>query len=128
MDPRVREAVRLLSKDLRRPPGLAEVARAVNLSPSRLAHLFKRATGLPPARYLKRLRMERARTLFENTFLSVKQVMHKVGVSDESHFVRDFRAAYGLPPIKYRADHLDRLAGETRGTGAGKVIAVSANK
>lgn len=41
---------------------------------------------MPPARYLRRLRMRRAMELLETTNLSVKQVMARVGLCDESHF------------------------------------------
>lgn len=46
--------------------------------------------------------MERARYLLETSYLSVKQIAHKVGLNDESHFVRDFKTAYGMPPAHYR--------------------------
>lgn len=102
MDARLRQAIRLLSEDLSRPLDLEALARSLNLSPSRLRHLFKDETGLTPAQYLKRLRIERARELFEGTFLSLKEVMLQVGLGDESHFVRDFKKAHGMPPVSYR--------------------------
>ena len=101
MDPRVLQAINLLSEDLSRPFSFEAVAASVNLSQSRLRHLFKDETGLTPAQYLKRLRIEGARKLLEGSFLRVKEVMTRVGVSDESHFVTDFKKAHGLPPIKY---------------------------
>lgn len=102
MDRRVLQAINLLSEDLTRPLDWDALAAATNLSPSRLRHLFKSETGLTPAQYLKRLRLEGARELLEGSFLRLKEVMPRVGVSDESHFVRDFKKVHGLPPIKYR--------------------------
>ena len=102
MDPRVRQAINLLTEDLSRPLDVKSLAASVNLSTSRFRHLFKQETGLTPAQYLKRLRIEGARELLEGSFLRLKEVMPKVGVSDESHFVRDFKKAHGLPPITYR--------------------------
>lgn len=46
--------------------------------------------------------MERAKHLLETSFLSVKEIGHLVGLNDESHFVRDFKKAYGVPPKRYR--------------------------
>jgi AraC-like DNA-binding protein len=46
--------------------------------------------------------MERAKILLETTFLSVKEIMTEVGVSDESHFVRDFKSVYGVSPARFR--------------------------
>ena len=78
------------------------LAKFVNLSSSRLHQLFKEETGLPPAKYLRLLRMKHAGELLETSYLSVKEVMAKVGVTDESHFVRDFKKTYGLTPARYR--------------------------
>jgi hypothetical protein len=57
---------------------------------------------MPPMRYLRVLRMERAKDLLESSFLSVKEIGFRVGLTDESHFVRDFKATYGLSPACYR--------------------------
>ena len=108
MDTRVRQAIGLLSEDLSRNVDIEVLARSVNLSSSRLRHLFKDETGLTPAQYLKRLRLERARELIDGSFLRLKEVMPKVGISDESHFVKDFKKEHGLPPIKYRHRHRRR--------------------
>jgi len=102
MDYRVRRAIALAEECLQRGWSPARLAESVNLSPSRLHQLFKRETGMPPARYLRLLRMQGARELLETTHLSVKQVMARVGVTDESHFVRDFKKTYGLTPARYR--------------------------
>jgi len=85
-----------------------EIARAVNLSLAHLRYLFKAETGMSPAQYLRSLRMKEASRLLETTFLSVKEVMHRIGVSDESHFTRDFKKVYGMTPAQYRAHHRAR--------------------
>ena len=102
MDGRVRKAIALAEEFLHKGWSPARLAELVNLSPSRLHQLFKEETGVPPARYLRRLRMQRARELLETTHLSVKQVMAGVGLTDESHFVRDFKKTFGLTPAGYR--------------------------
>jgi transcriptional regulator GlxA family with amidase domain len=47
----------------------------------------------------------RAKELLERSLLSVKQVMAAVGITDRSHFDREFKKAYGLPPAQYRINH-----------------------
>ncbi len=81
---------------------LAEVAKLLNLSKSRLRHLMKVEVGLPPGKYMKAKKMQEARRLLECTFLAVKQVSHRVGINDVSHFVRDFKKAFGATPTRYR--------------------------
>jgi len=76
----------------------------INLSPSRFSRMFKAQTGISPMQYVKLFRLKRARELLETTWMSVKEVMFKVGISDPSHFVRDFRRMYGMPPGQHRAE------------------------
>jgi transcriptional regulator GlxA family with amidase domain len=102
MDPRVEKTISIIKDDLNKDLPLGELARTVNLSPSRLNHLFKTAIGLTIARYIKSLRMERAKELLETTFLSVKEIVSESGLKDESHFVQNFKAAHGLTPLRYR--------------------------
>lgn len=103
MDRRVEAALQLMKGNLQQKTDLSDIAACVNLSESRLSHLFKTETGVSPAKYLKRARMERARQLLETSFLSVKQVMAAVGINDSSHFVRSFKNAFGLTPTDYRS-------------------------
>ncbi len=102
MDQRVLKVIALMKESLHRGWSAGRAAQCVNLSPSRLHQVFKEETGLPPARYLRLLRMQRAKELLETSHLSVKQVMARVGVTDESHFVRDFKKTCGLTPARYR--------------------------
>jgi len=94
-----------MGRNLNRHLPVGQMAASVNLSYSRLEHLFKAETGMTPVSYLKKLRIERARTLLETTFLTNQQIIIKVGMYDESHFVKDFKKAYGLQPSQYRKQH-----------------------
>lgn len=103
MDQRVLIAVRLIQKELSRPLTLKEMAQAVSLSSSHLRALFKADTGMTPAQYQKKLRLSEAQRLLETTFLNIREILVRVGINDESHFIRDFKRAYGSTPIRYRA-------------------------
>lgn len=103
MDFRVQRVIALMEGNLHRMPGPDEIARTVNLSVPRLRALFKAETGESLARYQKAMRMRKAVRLLEETFLNVKEITQRVGILDESHFVRDFKRIYGLSPTKYRA-------------------------
>ena len=101
-----------MREDVRGELSLAEFAQSVNLSVWRLCHIFKSDVGMPPIRYLRLLRMERAKGLLESSFLSVKEIAYQVGLNDESHFVRDFKAAYGFSPALYRTHFKNKSATE----------------
>ena len=102
MDQRVDKVLQIMRDDLRQELSLAGLAQSVNLSVWRLSHIFRSDVGMSPIQYLKFLRMEKAKYLLETSFLSVKEITHRVGLNDESHFVRDFKKVYGLPPANYR--------------------------
>jgi transcriptional regulator GlxA family with amidase domain len=106
MEPRIYRAIRLMTADLRREIQFDELAQSLNLSASRLRHLFKHEMGLSPVQYLKAQRMQKARELLETTFLNVKEVMLQVGVKDTSNFIKGFKQAFGLSPSQYRIQYL----------------------
>lgn len=103
MDHRVQIAIALMKEDLRRDLPLSDLAKAVNLSLSRLHHLFKLETGMTPARYRHLLKMEKARELLETSLISVKEIRISVGIYGRSHFEREFKKIHGLTPVQYRA-------------------------
>lgn len=102
MDPRVRMAIALLKSHPTRRFTVYELAQKVNLSRWYLSHLFLKDLQISPSQYSRQLRFEVAKTLLENSLLSVKQIMVEVGINDKSHFTRDFRKMYGLSPRECR--------------------------
>src|SRR5918998_6406717 len=103
LDKRVEKIIQMMRDDVRGELSLGELAQSVNLSVWRLSHIFKSDVGMPPIRYLRLLRMEKAKHLLESSFLSVKEIAYQVGLNDESHFVRDFKSTYGSSPALYRS-------------------------
>jgi len=121
MDQRIEKTLQLMRDNLHKELSLNECAQSVNLSVWRFVHIFRSNVGMPPIHYLRSLRMERARYLLETSFLSVKEIAHRVGLNDESHFVRDFKTAYGMSPALYRMwFNCGSLAESTDGTDAAK--------
>lgn len=102
MAERIKRVIALMQDNPSRNFTLGKMAESVNLSPPYFCYLFKSITGVPPAKYLKSLRLEQAAMLLTTTFLSVKEIVKRVGLTDESHFVRDFKRFYGLTPSEYR--------------------------
>jgi AraC-like DNA-binding protein len=121
LDKRVEKIIEMMREDVRGELSLGEFAQSVNLSVWRLCHIFKSDVGMPPIRYLRLLRMERAKNLLESSFLSVKEIAYQVGVNDESHFVRDFKSTYGFSPALYRSrfknSHAEEEHNEHNGNG-----------
>jgi len=102
MDRRVEVVMHLMQARIEASFSSAELARAVNLSSSRLRHLFKAEAGLSMRQYRKRLRMAEAQRLLAETFLTVKEIAGQVGANDLSRFVREFKVTCGMTPTQYR--------------------------
>jgi AraC family transcriptional regulator len=81
---------------------LATLAELVRLSPYHFVRAFKQSFGLPPHRYMSRLRMEHAKALLANPDMSVTQVGVNLGFSETSSFTTTFRKHIGLTPTAYR--------------------------
>jgi AraC family transcriptional regulator len=105
MDQRIQDALDYIQANPNRRLPMERLAKSLNLSASRLRHLFKDEVGMTPNQYLRALKLRHAKNLLETTYLNVKEVMTKVGLADESHFVRDFEKACGLTPCRYRERH-----------------------
>jgi transcriptional regulator GlxA family with amidase domain len=105
-DRRVQTVRVLLEDSFHLKIGLREMGRQVNLSPWRLAHLFKLETGMSPQRYLTLVRLQRAKDQLVHSYLSVQEIGIAVGIPNPSHFTRSFKAAYGMTPIEYRRINL----------------------
>lgn len=104
MEPRVKKVIAYMEEHYARDLSLERLARRAGLSCWYLCHLFKREAGESPSRYLKSLRLVRAKELLRSdSSLSVKEVMNKVGMRDQSRFARDFKTAYGMTPTEFRA-------------------------
>src|SRR5262245_5789204 len=103
MDRRVRTVIDVMLAEIARPIAVSELARRVHLSRSRLTHLFRAEVGCSPGRYIRQVRLDRARQLVEESSLSIKEIMARVGFSDPSHFTRDFTRRHGASPRKIRA-------------------------
>jgi AraC-like DNA-binding protein len=117
----------MMRDDVRGELCLAEFAQSVNLSVWRLCHIFKSDVGMPPMRYLRLLRMERAKDLLESSFLSVKEIAFQVGLNDESHFVRDFKSTYGFSPALYRSHFKNNGNGNGNGHAPDKEAHIGSN-
>ena len=61
----VKHAIDYMQLNLEEPVGVAEVARALAVSPTYLGVVFRRHTGRSPSDFLIDLRLERAREYLE---------------------------------------------------------------
>lgn len=80
-----------------------ELAKRAGMSPRHFVRVFTQETGEPPARYVQRVRIERARHLLEREGLSVQEVAEACGFGSAETLRRRFLGAVGVRPSEYRA-------------------------
>lgn len=81
---------------------LEDVCMATGFSVSYFSALFKKETGEGFAKYLTRVRMERAKELLQETNLPVAEICSRVGYGDLKHFNQTFKKVTSLSPGQYR--------------------------
>lgn len=99
---RVEEVRAYLEANMARDIDIPGIARANAISPFHLTRIFKATYGVPPHRYLIRLRIRCASELLRGSTLSVTQICHRSGFNSLSHFITTFRRHTGMSPSEYR--------------------------
>lgn len=79
-----------------------EIAHRHGMSRSLLIREFRRRTGSSIVMYCNRRRTEKAAQLLAGAAYSVTQIAFLCGYSNLSHFHRQFKERYGLPPGAFR--------------------------
>jgi AraC-like DNA-binding protein len=99
-EPRLDEALRIATSTPQYD--VKALARSVNLSPSRLQHLFREQLGISLRDLMLGLRLRKAEHLLTSTNMSIKEISFEVGYNHPSSFVRAFRNRCLETPESYR--------------------------
>lgn len=90
--------------------GIEELAAQVNLSPSQMTRVFKKAYGRSPYDYILSRKMDTACLLLSNTGMAVKEIAYLLNFADEHYFSNLFKQRIGMPPGRYRTEGWQRAA------------------
>lgn len=99
---RLRGVLEMIEAHLDQPLDLACLAQQAGLGRFQLIRAFRQALGLTPAAYVTDRRVIRARRLLGQGLPPV-EVAALVGLCDQSHLNRAFKARVGVTPGQYRA-------------------------
>ena len=99
----LRRALEYISSSINDPmlenPAIAE---AIGISEVYLRKIFAKELRTTPARYVRGLRIERARSLLVSTQLSIFDIAALCGYSDQYSFSHVFKRECGVSPGEYR--------------------------
>lgn len=83
-------------------PDWARIAARFGQSPETFRKRFARVFGCSPAKYLARMRINRACDLLAQPAATNRSVAESIGFCDEFYFARSFKKIIGMPPGVFR--------------------------
>jgi len=96
---RVKEFLR---ENFSEPPGLDELARAVNIHPTHLARVFRQFERRTVGDYVREVRIEYARQRMLRSNEPLVEIALAAGFADQTHFTRSFKRVTGMTPSEFR--------------------------
>ena len=100
------KSLSVLLDKIRKRPGqpwrIGELARLAAMSERTFMRRFRAATGLSPADWVTRARVDAARELLENTALPIDHIAERCGLGTPTTLRHHFRKKVGASPAQYR--------------------------
>ncbi|MBK6808275.1 MAG: helix-turn-helix transcriptional regulator [Sandaracinaceae bacterium] len=97
-----RQALTYIEANALESLSLAQVAQAVDRSPTHVASVMRKETGRTVGQWILEYRMAEARRRLRGTDERVEVIAERVGYADVTHFIRLFRRTHGLTPAAWR--------------------------
>lgn len=101
---RIQDSMNYMQAQLHKSLTVAELAEHLAMSQSHYAHSFREVTGVTPMRYLRDLRLEKARNLLLYQGMRPNEAAHLAGFENTEHFNREFKRRYAKTPTAYVTD------------------------
>lgn len=104
---RVVRVLHKMHREYAEPLSVDELARHAAMSSSSFHRVFKHVTSDSPLRYLKKIRLNKARDLIMHEAERASVAAARVGYESASQFSREFKRFFGVTPTEARArnDH-----------------------
>ena len=99
---RIREVRHTLLARLDDPPSLTALSRLAGINRNKLNQGFKQLYGKTAFHFLRDARLSKARTLLQQTDLTLSEVAFSVGYNNQANLTKAFRAHFGQTPKTVR--------------------------
>ena len=100
--PEIQQMVEWIHRHPEESQPMASYARRCSMSLSTFIRRFRAHTGLPPQRYITRLRIAHAKELLASSQLAISDIARIVGYDNPLYFSRLFKKETGISPRAYR--------------------------
>ncbi len=102
-DSHVTHAIRLMEGSIAEPMPMADLTQEVGVSTRHLERVFRKVFDDTPAKFYKRLRTKRARTMIEETLMPMVEIAVATGFGSCDTLSKAVKDEYGITPSKMRA-------------------------
>ena len=99
---KILEAISLMTAEMGETVTVAEIAARAGVSEVYFRRLFRSVTGSSPAKYMINYRVERAKELLIEDYLTLEEISERCGFSSISYFCRIFKDTTGMTPGEFR--------------------------
>lgn len=98
---RIHRSIQFIQANFYHPLSVSQLANQAAMSPSHYAHSFRQVAGVSPMRYLRDVRLDKARALLLGGSLRASEVAASVGFESTTHFAREFKRRFDTSPAEY---------------------------
>lgn len=104
----IRKTCEYLQKNLNETMVLDDIALRMGTNRSKLSTIFKQEVGETVFHWIRKQRMNKAKSLLQYTDLSIQQVGFEVGYLNSANFSTSYRKFFGLSPREERRNRLNQ--------------------
>ena len=98
----IKKSMEFINDNVSNNISLDSVAEYVYLSPSYFSRLFKKEMGMNFIDYLNKVRIEESKKYLTDLSISLSDIAHIVGFTDQSYYTKVFKKIEGISPGQYR--------------------------
>lgn len=108
MSREVFSCIQNISQHTNEPIQVNDVAAFIHMSRSTITRKFKNELGFDISSFIKRCKLEEARSLLTFTDKTLSEISSYLCFSSQSHFQTAFKNKYGVTPLQYRNSNTGR--------------------
>ncbi len=79
-----------------------QIVKMLYVSETYLRQLYLQTFGVPPKRYIRSVKLKKAKTLLRITDKSISMIAYEIGYTNTSKFSEAFKIVYKINPSEYR--------------------------
>lgn len=103
---KINNAIKYIKENYKSDLNMAVVSNSISMNYSLFSLNFKQYTGMNFVNYLKKIRIDEAKKLLEETDEKVIHISQMIGYENEKHFMKIFKSISGVSPSEYRKNCL----------------------